>query len=217
MKFAVAVLLAFLLPGLSNLRADKLPGGSGIMYDSKAGYCFTMTAPKGWILDNETVKDASVCAVFYPVGGSWGASATVMYINTRPKTNDAHGIDDVVKADIDDMHAHGSPGSKAAKIGEVKLRDGRVAEIYEYTGDAWGNFERTALIAEAKGINAVVLSARSQKAMEAALPAFGQLVASYRFMVRSSWRSSRLAAPVLIYAFVLGLDSVPGLCRERRA
>ena len=181
MKSIVAI-LGLLVAGFAVLRADKLPGGFGIMYDSEAGYCFTMTAPKGWILDNETMKGQGVCAVFYPVGESWDKSETVMYVNTRPKPRDAHGIEDAVKIDIDDMHAHGSSGSKAAKIGEVKLRDGRSAVIYEYTGDAGGNFERTAFVMEAKGIDAVVISARSRKALDAALPAFDRLVASYQFM-----------------------------------
>ncbi len=121
--------------------------------------------------------------MFYPVGGSWDKSETVMYVNTRAKSGGAHAIDDAVQRDIDDMHAHGSPASKAAKVGEVKLHDGRVAEIYEYTGDAWGHCEHTALVAEAKGINAVVISrALAEGAGGPALPAFGQLVQSYRFM-----------------------------------
>ncbi len=46
----LAALLAFLCLSLTLARADKIPNGTGIMYDADAGYSFIMTAPKGWML-----------------------------------------------------------------------------------------------------------------------------------------------------------------------
>ena len=84
--------------------------GGGIMYD--ANYSFVLTAPKGWILDNSTVKDQGVCAVFYPLGSwSWKDSAVVFYVNTREKTDKVKNAQDAVNDDMVDFHHHGSPRS----------------------------------------------------------------------------------------------------------
>ena len=58
----------------------------------------------------------------------------------------------------------------------------RIASIWQYTGDQWGNYERTAFVVEDKGISAIVLSARTKREMYGAIPAFEELVASYESM-----------------------------------
>ena len=159
---------------------DVVPEGTGMMYDGHDW--FTLTAPKGWVLDSSVMKGQGVCAVFYPVGSSWKESPVVFYVNTRERTAKIGNAQDAADADMADEHAKGSPKAKAEKIGEVKLKGGRVASIWEYTGDQWGNFERTAFVVEEKGISAMVMSARTKAEMDRANPAFEKLVSSYEFM-----------------------------------
>jgi hypothetical protein len=44
-------------------------------------HVYTLQAPKGWILDNQSGTGQGLHAVFYKVGGSWGKSPVVMYTN----------------------------------------------------------------------------------------------------------------------------------------
>jgi hypothetical protein len=89
---------------------------------------------------------------------------------------------DAVNDDMADFHRKGSANSKAEKIKDMKLKQGRTASIWQYTEDPWGNYERTAFVVEAKGISCIVISARTKKEMDGAIPAFERLVESYDYM-----------------------------------
>jgi len=176
----ISLLLVFFLSSLANSIADAVPEGGGIMYD--ANYSFVLTAPKGWTLDNTIAKDQGVCAVFYPTGSTWKDSAVVFYVNTKEKSDKMRNAQDAVNDDMTDFHRNGSPNSKAEKVKEIKLKNGRIASIWQYTGDQWGNYERTAFVVEDQGISAIVMSAHTQKDMDGAIPAFEKLVSSYEYM-----------------------------------
>jgi len=49
----------------------------GIVHGPKAG--FNISAPEGWVLDNESGKDQGFPCVLYPKGSSWANAKTVMY------------------------------------------------------------------------------------------------------------------------------------------
>jgi hypothetical protein len=53
---------------------------SGIIYGENHSY--SLTAPDGWVLDNESGVNEGYFAVFYKKGESWAKGETVMYINT---------------------------------------------------------------------------------------------------------------------------------------
>ena len=179
MKFTALLVALLLSSGVWSVGA-VIPEGTGIMYDAR--YCFMLTAPKGWVLDSSVMSGKGVCAVFYPKGGAWGESPVVFYVNTRERTAKVASAQDAADADMADERKNGSPKAKAVKIKEVKLKGGRVASIWEYTGDQWGNYERTAFVVEGKGISAVVMSARTKAEMDGANPAFEALVASYEYI-----------------------------------
>ena len=45
------------------------PGGTGLIYGTN--HAFTLTAPKGWVLDNEAGDPGGIYAGFYREGGTW--------------------------------------------------------------------------------------------------------------------------------------------------
>src|SRR5215470_1626759 len=59
------------------LGEETLPGGS--VYGPKAG--FNISAPEGWVVDNESGKGHDLPCVLYPKGSSWSDAKTVMYAN----------------------------------------------------------------------------------------------------------------------------------------
>jgi hypothetical protein len=189
MKIFWPIMLLWL--GMVLLEATVVPEGEGIMYSDQ--YCFILTAPKGWVLDSDAARDAEVCAVFYRKGSSWADGDAVFYANTRPKPVKGSVFESVVNADIEDMRKHGSPNSKARLMKELKLKDGRVAQIWEYVGDKWSNVELTALVEEKEGVSAMVLSARSQKALDGAEADFEKLINSYRYAGDADRGAGRVA------------------------
>jgi len=49
----------------------------GIVRGPKAG--FNISAPEGWVVDNESGKNQGMPCVLYPKGSSWSDAKTVMY------------------------------------------------------------------------------------------------------------------------------------------
>src|SRR5215469_5216174 len=49
----------------------------GIVYGPKAS--FNISAPEGWVLDNESGVEQRLPCVLYPKGESWADARTVMY------------------------------------------------------------------------------------------------------------------------------------------
>jgi len=67
---------------LSTSFGNIIEEGNGIVYGSD--YAFGLTAPKGWMLDNESGVSQGMHAVFYPKGGSWKGSTIVAYASSPP-------------------------------------------------------------------------------------------------------------------------------------
>ena len=49
----------------------------GIVYGPKAA--FNISAPQGWVLDNEAGAGQSLPCVLYPKGSTWADAKTIMY------------------------------------------------------------------------------------------------------------------------------------------
>jgi hypothetical protein len=174
----MAVMAALLLAPWAP--AAILDEGTGIIYGSD--HAFSLRAPKGWVLDNESAVDQGIRAVFYPKGSSWADSKVVAYARARPKTDKITNADDVAKAVVEDFHAHGSPKYEGKKVQPLKTESGREAVIYHFSGDQWGNSEAVAYFVEDKTVNFLVFTSRDAKTFADSLPAFEALAKSYIFM-----------------------------------
>src|SRR2546425_4812389 len=74
-KSAGVVCLAMLFLSTAVPAQEHYPGG--IVYGPKAA--FNISAPKGWVLDNESGVSQGQPCVLYPKGSSWRDAKTVMY------------------------------------------------------------------------------------------------------------------------------------------
>lgn len=52
---------------------------SGILYGDD--FAYTISAPKGWIMDDETARTSGLSVVFYRKGETWVKGKAVMYVN----------------------------------------------------------------------------------------------------------------------------------------
>lgn len=169
-RLVLAVLLALPLPALAVEDA-----GTGIIYGKQ--HSFSLTAPKGWVLDTKSGVADGVHAAFYPKGGTWKDSPVVMYGNGVDKTG-AETFDQFVAGDVkkfENAHADikvtdldpGSVPGKAVKAKRFSFKTTNEVVVY---------------IDEPKSISLIVMSARGEDKLIEAFPAFQDLVKSYQFM-----------------------------------
>lgn len=138
----------------------------------------TVTAPKGWVLDDESGRPQGLQAVFYPAGTTWASADTVMYVNNISRTTEPT-MDALIADDAERQQAV-SPGLQIRRLEPIRLADGSSARVNQISGDKWGNFESIAYIDTPADYVAIVLSAKNEAAHRGAQAAFAELVKSYR-------------------------------------
>src|SRR5215212_8811361 len=74
-KSAWVLCVALLFVRAEISAQEKYRGG--IVYGPKGA--FTISAPEGWVLDNESGVQQGLPCVLYPKGESWAEARTVMY------------------------------------------------------------------------------------------------------------------------------------------
>ena len=149
----VFVLLAALLSSADDQQAS--PGGT--VYGPKAG--FNVSAPEGWVVDNEAGKEQGMPCVLYPKGSSWKDAKTVMYANLAG--SEWEGVDAFVTMAIQEMKAnHGIPKEK---IASGKTKDGHDYFINEYPATkTYSQWERVGYIQLPQGVAFIVLTSRDK-------------------------------------------------------
>jgi hypothetical protein len=190
------------LIGLLALCLASLPvsalvqeAGLGIIYGTD--HAFSLTAPKGWMLDNESGVQQGIHAVFYPKGKTWKNSPVIAYARSRPRTKKIQTTEDVVKDVVAMFHREGSPNYKAKKDGTITTASGKKADIYIYTGDEWGNSEAVAYFVEKKTINFVVYNSPKADDFRKSLDSFKTLAKSYTFMGDAPLKKGRRFSAVI--------------------
>jgi hypothetical protein len=135
----VAGLLFFgIATALSTFAPEKYAGG--IVYGAKAA--FNISAPEGWVLDNESGKNQGLPCVLYRKGQSWEHAKTVMYADIEEEFDD---VNQFVATAIKKMKAqHGIPKEK---IASGKTKDSRDYFINEYPATKkYSQWERVAYV-----------------------------------------------------------------------
>jgi hypothetical protein len=155
--------------------------GCGTCIFNGKDFAFSMTAPEGWVLDNKSGVSMGLHQIFYPTGQTFRSSPVFAYSRARTKTSNIATIDDQVAATVAEFKPT-SPNIAVTFSESLELPNGRLAKIYYYTGDQWGNFEAAGYIEEKRTINFVVLSARNKVAFESSLDAFRSILRSYTFI-----------------------------------
>lgn len=145
-----------------------------------ADHCFYFTTPNGWVANNQLGANDGLPFVFYPLGGSWAHSPTVIYARIADRDGAVRTIEDKVKDTLRDFRSNGSPHIKAQRIGPITSKSGAKGELYKYSGDQWGNDELVAYFLGPHTINLFVMTSRNAKDFEAQRPALVALAGSYR-------------------------------------
>ncbi len=129
----------------------------GIVYGPKAG--FNISAPEGWVVDNESGKAQELPSVLYPKGESWSNAKTVMY--AKVASPQWEGVNAFVAMAIKEMKAkHGTPKEK---IASGKTKDGHDYFINEYPATkTYSQWERVGYVQLPQAVAYIVLSSSDQ-------------------------------------------------------
>ncbi|PYI74851.1 MAG: hypothetical protein DMF01_09285, partial [Verrucomicrobia bacterium] len=150
--------LAFLsLAAISTRILGQETSPGGIVRGPKAG--FNVSAPEGWVVDNEAGVNQGMPCVLYPKGSSWRDAKTVMYANIAGP--EFEGVNAFVEMAIKEMKAkHGTPKEK---IASGKTKDGHDYFINEYPATkTYSQWERVGYVQLPQGVAFIVLSSRDK-------------------------------------------------------
>ena len=179
-------LLAIRSPAIGQTQPEKVEkekaqspvGVGGIVYGE--GHSYMLSAPKGWVLDNQSGTSQGLVAVFYPVGGSWADSPSVMYSRIQPK--EGKTLDEVIEKDIDYMRKM-SPSIVATKQEPIAYgKDKKLATVRYLSADKAGNLEAIGYMEESNWVVLLILTARNEKDFKSCLSAFKEIVESYMYL-----------------------------------
>ena len=154
-KICILVSLAFGAICPSILAQETSP--SGIVYGPKAS--FNISAPEGWVVDNESGKGQDLPCVLYPKDSSWSDAKTVMY--AKVASPQWEGVNAFVAKAITEMKAkHGIPKEK---IASGKTKDGHGYFINEYPATkTYSQWERVGYVQVPQGVAYIVLTSRDK-------------------------------------------------------
>lgn len=184
-KMKKLILSIALLMGFSSANSEVIEQGKGVLFGND--HVFSATAAKGWVLDNASGVSQGLHMVFYPKGETWAKSSVIVY----GKTALAKTIEQQVSDTIQQFHTSGSPNYKGEKKEEFKLADGKVAEVYHYSGDQWGNYEAAAYIKEIDTINFLIFNSRTEANFTKNIDSFYQIVKSYKNLYTPETEASK--------------------------
>jgi hypothetical protein len=175
MKTAFLFGLGLLLACCGAFGQGKYPGG--IVYGPKAA--FTISAPAGWVLDNESGANQGLPCVLYPKGSTWADANAIMY--AKIAGTDYEDVGKFVAMAIKQMEkAHGKPKEK---VDTGKTGDGQPYFINEYPATkSYSQWERVAYIQLPKAVAYIVFSARDEASYRKNFPALNEVLKSFAYM-----------------------------------
>src|SRR6266567_4695864 len=161
MKTKICVLALLALAAVCSPMPAQETSGGGIVHGPKAS--FNISAPEGWVLDNESGKGQDLPCVLYPKAESWSKAKTVMY--AKVASPQWEGVNAFVEWAIEGMKAkHGVPKEK---IASGKTKDGHDYFINEYPATkTYSQWERVGYVQLPRGVAFIVLTSRDKASYE---------------------------------------------------
>jgi hypothetical protein len=175
MKSISAAGFALLIFCALTFAQETYPGG--IVYGPKAA--FNISAPEGWVLDNQAGVQQGMPCVLYPKGSSWADAKTIIY--AKIASTQFEDVEKFVAMAIKEMKdRHGTPKEK---IESGKTHDGRPYFINEYPATkTYSQWERVAYVQLPKAVAYIVLSARDESSYRKDVPALTEVLKTFLYL-----------------------------------
>ncbi len=145
----------------------KKEGVTGVVLGGDAG--FEVTAPEGWVFDNETYRITGRDALIRPLAKA-RLGDEEPYIGCSAESR-------VQEKQLDEF-------ANYQALATLETDDGRVAVIYEYQEEEMGEpfFCRAAYVQSEETLCQITLNAPSKAALKKVIPAFESVVKSFRYL-----------------------------------
>lgn len=171
-KLTLLLLIASISLGVAQMKTGMLYG---------LNHLYSLTAPTGWLLDNQAGVDMGLHAVFYKEGETWPTAKVGMYTNfvTVDSTLTLQQfIDDDIKAFKEQAK------TKAGFEKDITTKTGTPVKVYryEYASDYGTIYEYVGFLRCPTGIITIVSTTKEKKALKAEDKAFEELVKSYMWI-----------------------------------
>ena len=175
MKTTLLFGFALLVACGGAIAQKQYPGGT--VYGPKAA--FTISAPEGWVLDNESGANQGLPCVLYPKGSTWADANTIMY--AKIAGTDYEDVGKFVAMAIKQMEkVHGKPKEK---VDTGKTGDGQPYFINEYPATkSYSQWERVAYIQLPKAVAYIVLSSRDEASYRKYVPVLREVLKTFVYL-----------------------------------
>lgn len=174
------VIILFVLLSSIVCRAQKDTSSTVLLVGR--GHSYYLTAPKGWVVDDEIAHDEGIKAVFFPKGESWAGAETAMYTNWAAfDTTKIEKVTDIINKDIQNFKKN-SPGMIIKKEKVFFINKQKQVIVYSFINTAENFFEQVAYIEEKKGVVLIILTSTSSAGLEKNKIRFDELIKSYKFL-----------------------------------
>lgn len=154
--------------------------GPGVIVYAEGG-AFMIEAPKDWIADHKTGSQMGICCVFYPEGSTWDDAETIMYPNIATKGPGQSNLKEFMEYDLSDFREH-NPGMTYEDAEDLPMKNNHVAKLRYFYGVNKGSSEAIAYIDEEKIVALIVVSSKSQKGLNDAMPLLRNMLKTYAYM-----------------------------------
>lgn len=186
LTFAVVLQLSLLKVPTANAQTPS-PAKPNPPYDDKnvgilygENFVYSVTAPQGWVLDNQSGSELGVDAVFYPKNSSWSDTKVFFYPNVTTKKK-GDSLTSFIQYDV--ANYRNKRKTKSIADGTpITVRSGKTVPVKYFLGDMNGNYEACAYVDEKNVVVFLVISSKEEKLFRQSLPAFTQWVASYEYL-----------------------------------
>jgi tetratricopeptide (TPR) repeat protein len=177
MKSKICIFASLALGAICPFIAAQGTFRGGIVYGPKAA--FDISAPEGWVLDNESGKGQGMSCVLYPKSSSWANAKTAMY--AKIASTQFEDVNEFVAWAIEGMKAtHGIPKEK---IASGKTKDGHDYFINEYPATkTYSQWERVGYVQLPHAVAYIVLTSRDKASYSKDASALQEVLKSLTYL-----------------------------------
>jgi hypothetical protein len=150
------LLIAFLLAAALPAMAKESNGG--VIYSEKGG--FSLSAPRGWVLDNTAGKSEGLDCVMYPKGGSWATALVVIYAQIFYEPGSQ--LEDFITKDCELLQEK-SETLKIKRVSKGKANNIYPVVIVDFTDDKMQTYERCAYVFANGHVLIVAVASKDKK------------------------------------------------------
>ena len=175
---ALSLIIALAILGLAAAHAQKAPP----LVLEPDRYSYTFGVANGWDFSFDQAAEIGVRLVFFPEGGSFHTSNTIVYVNEICKSSCGGSLESAISKSIRDARS-GNPNLRVETAPSLKTKGGKTVPVRILSGahDVRQAREALAFIDTPDVVVLPVLTTKDPKSWEADFAAFRRIVEGFKY------------------------------------